>query len=455
MTNTSMTADPNLAGPTGAMLLDPAPNTAAAAAKATKRKRPNALEREDGELDDEGRPHEGENQGDAHAANPADSTPPAHQGTQAANHPVNTYQPNNPHAQTTRRGLPPLEPSQSRIAYTKATYPRVVKSLDGLLAEIMEATADAVRANPDKYIALLVYGGGNKVKEENPNLTNDIENFLLGLTIAGNERIRVVDPPKRDTDKRGEFAKPHILLLHHGSPELRAYLLWYQTFAFQIEGRKIAFSALRFDAGVRPWFITDIVGRAVCDDPEAIREGLTTITSALAKDTEFRNHVDACLAKVENPRSIDERVQDTLKSFEMYSMRVTNKEKKETTVWQLFANPIANNGLEFKEWLRIITSRRYIIDEIDEMFIRSKNLKPYDSCAFCKSEIHPEEQCPFPLVADWKGPIPKDVRAERAKAKEEAAIRNGARERGNPRDGRGGSRTTRGISSSNSRARPY
>ncbi|KAF7419660.1 hypothetical protein PC9H_002252 [Pleurotus ostreatus] len=357
-------------------------------------------------------------------ANLPNNNPLGHQGPQATPHPANGYQPNNPHAQTMRRGLPPLEPSQSRIAYTKATYPRIVKSLDGLLAEIMETTADAVRANPNKYIALLVYGGGNKIKEENPNLTSDIENFILGLTIAGNKRIRVVDPPKKYTDKRGDFAKPHILLLHHGSPELRAYLLWYQTFAFQTEGRKIAFSALRFDANVRPWFITDIVGRAVCDDPEAIQEGLTTITSALAKDTNFRNHVDACLAKVENPRSIDERVQDTLKGFEMHSTRVTNREKKEITVWQLFANPIANNGLEFKEWLKIITSRRYIIDEIDEMFIRCKNLKPYDSCAFCKSETHPEEQCPFPLVADWKGPIPKEVRAERAKAKEELATKN-------------------------------
>ncbi|KAJ8691021.1 hypothetical protein PTI98_010635 [Pleurotus ostreatus] len=410
MTNTSTAMDTNLAGPAGTMILDAPPNAAATSAKTTKRKRPNALEREDGELDDEGGAHEGESQGDPRTTNPTSNPRPPHQGAQPTAHLTNEYQPNNPHAQTTRRGLSPLEPTQSRIAYTKATYPRVVKSLDSLLAEIMETTAGAVRANPDKYLALLVYGGGNKIKEENPNLTSDIKDFLRGLTIAGNERIRVVDPPKRDTDKRGSSPSPTSCCFTTDRPNSGP------------------FSALRFDANVRPWFITDIVGRAVSDDPEAIQEGLTTITSALAKDTDFRNHVDACLAKVENSRSIDERVQDTLKSFEIHSMRVTNREKKEITIWQLFADPIANNGLEFKEWLRIITSRRYIIDEIDEMFIRSKNLKPYDPCAFCKSEIHPEEQCPFPLVADWKGPIPREVRAERARAKEEAAARDRTRE---------------------------
>ncbi|KAF9490622.1 hypothetical protein BDN71DRAFT_1434563 [Pleurotus eryngii] len=320
-----MTTGPNLAGSMGATMLDPTPNTAAAAANAIKRKHPNILKGEDGELNDEEGVHNGDNQSDAHAANPANNPSLAHQSAQTATHPVNGYQPDNPHTQMTCRGLSPLEPTQSHIAYTKATYLRVVKSLDSLLTEIMEATADTIRANSDKYIALLMYGGGNKVKEENPNLTNNIENFLLGLTITGNERIHVVDPPKKKHGQEG-----------------------------RIEGRKIAFSAHLFDTNVRPWFIMDIVGQAVCDDPEAIREGLMTITPALAKDTNFRNHVNACLAKVENPRSIDEHVQDTLKSFEMYSMRITNREKKETTVWQLFTNPIANNGLEFKEWLRII-----------------------------------------------------------------------------------------------------
>ncbi|KAF9493971.1 hypothetical protein BDN71DRAFT_1508030 [Pleurotus eryngii] len=219
---------------------------AATATKTTKRKHPNTLKREDGELNDEGRVHDGDNQSDAHMANPAN--PP---WATRAPRPLPTWQTDI--NQTTHRGLLPLKPTQSCIAYMKATYPRVVKFLDSLLTEIMEATANTVRANPDKYIALLMYGGGNNVKEENPNFTNNIKNFLLGLTITGNERICIVDPPKRDTDKRGEFAKPHILLPHHGSPKLQVYLLWYQSFTFQIKGRKIAFSALWFDANIRPW----------------------------------------------------------------------------------------------------------------------------------------------------------------------------------------------------------
>lgn len=361
----------------------------------------------------------------------------------------------NPHTQSTQRGAAPHEPSESRIAYTRAIYPRIIKSLDALTAGILESTAEAIRANPDRYIALLVYGGGNRVKEENPDLMKDIESFLKGLTIEGSERLRVVDPPKSDKASRGEFARPHILLLQDGSPKLRTFILWYQTFAFQIEGRKIAFSALRFDENVRPWFIADITGQVVDDDPNTMTEGLRAITNLLTKDTAFRNHVDACLARTEKPRPIDQRVNDVLNTFELHSMRVTNKEKKETLVWQLFANPIASNGKEYTEWLDIIKSQRYVVDTIHELVLtQSKTDRPYDSCAFCKTETHPEEQCPFPHVADWKGPIPKEVRAERAKLRDEAATRGGGRGRGNSRGGRGNGRA-RGSNTNAHRNRPY
>ncbi|KAF7422984.1 hypothetical protein PC9H_011148 [Pleurotus ostreatus] len=76
MTNTSTAMDTNLAGPAGTMILDAPPNAAATSAKTTKRKRPNALEREDGELDDEGGAHEGESQGDPRTTNPTSNPRP-------------------------------------------------------------------------------------------------------------------------------------------------------------------------------------------------------------------------------------------------------------------------------------------------------------------------------------------------------------------------------------------
>ncbi|KAF4596123.1 hypothetical protein EYR38_007497 [Pleurotus pulmonarius] len=231
---------------------------------------------------------------------PAQAQPPQQAQTQLTTPPALPPL-TNPHTQSSRSGLPPLEPTASRIAYTRATYPKVVKSLDALLQGIKDTAAEAARTNPDKYIALLIYGGGNKVKDENPNLANDIEAFLKGLAIEGNEGLRIIDPPKQDVSNHGEFSKPHILLLQHASPELRAYILWYQTFAFQIDGRKIAFSALKLDPEMRSWFIADMIGQAVSEDPAAIHQGLAALKRVLGADTRFRNHVDACLAKVEPP----------------------------------------------------------------------------------------------------------------------------------------------------------
>ncbi|KAL4255511.1 hypothetical protein AB1N83_014248 [Pleurotus pulmonarius] len=363
----------------------------------------------------------------------------------------------NPHMQFSRRDLAPLLPTESRIAYTQGYFPRVVKSLDALLAGIDEITAEAIKTQPDKFIALLVYGGGDKIKEENPNLMKDIQTFLQGLAIEGSEKLRVIDPPKKDGSNRGAYAKPHILLLQYGSPGLRAFILWFQTFAFQIEGRKIAFSAVRFDISVRPWFITDITGQFVDDDPHMMNIATEVIKQHLSKDTGFRNHVDGCLAKIEKPRSINDRVRDALSTFEIWSMHITDKAKQERVVWQLFAKPIAGDGAEYTEWLRIIKSQRYFIDTAVEIKLaKLKSTKPYDSCAFCKCETHASEDCPYPKVADWKGPIPKEVMAARENDNAGTTMRGGTRGRGTRgRGGRGNGRGFRGAAVNTRRPRPY
>lgn len=240
-----------------------------------------------------------------------------------------------------------------------------------------------------------MYGGGDKIKEENPNLMKDIQAFLQGLAIEGSEKLRVIDPPKKDNSNRGAFTKPHILLLQYGSPALRALILWFQTFAFQIEGRKIAFSAVRFDITVRPWFITDITGQFVDDDPYMMNIANEAIKQHLSKDATFRNHVDGCLAKAEKPRSINERVRDALSTFEIWSMRITDKTKQERIVWQLFAKPIAGDGAEYTAWLNIIKKQRYYIDTAVEIKLaKLKSTKPYDSCAFCNARLTQAKTAP-------------------------------------------------------------
>ncbi|KAF9491974.1 hypothetical protein BDN71DRAFT_1509878 [Pleurotus eryngii] len=309
------------------------------------------------------------------------------------------------------RDLAPLLPTESRITYTQGYFPQVMKSLDSLLSGINDETAEAIKNQPDNFIALLVYGG-DKIKEENPNLMKDIQSFLQGLAIEGAEKLRVIDPSKKDESNRGTFAKPHILLLQYGSNKLWAFILWFQTFMFQIEGRKTAFSAIRFDIDVHSWFITDIMGQFVEDDPHMMSMALEAIKQTLYMNTKFRNHVDGCLAKIEKPRPINDRVRDALSTFELWSMNIMNKAKQEQVVWQLFAKPIAGDGLEYTEWLYIIKGQHYFIDTALEIKLaKIKSAKPYDSCAFCKCKTHTSEDCPYPKVEDWKGPIQKEVMA--------------------------------------------
>ncbi|KAF9494935.1 hypothetical protein BDN71DRAFT_1560805 [Pleurotus eryngii] len=308
----------------------------------------------------------------------------------------------NPHLQFSHRDRAPLLPTESRIAYTQGYFPRVVKSLDSLLSEINEVTTEAIKSHPDKFITLLVYGGGDKIKEENPNLMKDIQAFLQGLAIKGGEKLRVIDPPKKTNAQRGDFAKPHILLLQHGSPELRAFILWFQTFAFQIDGRKIAFSAVRFDINIRPWFITNITGQIIDDDPNMMTIAVETIKEHLSKDTAFRNHVNKVLTNREVGQSVLERKIIVLASFSLAFIPRATDEVEDTPVWQLAGCPVYDNMKDHRQWLKMIRRTDFHIG--DMKYIRSTT--EIIGCVWCKAETHSSEDCPLPRLEDWKGPIP-------------------------------------------------
>lgn len=112
----------------------------------------------------------------------------------------------NLHMQFSHRDLAPLLHTESRIAYTQGYFPQVVKSLDALLLGIKEITAEAIKNQPNKFIALLVYGGGDKIKEENPNLMKDIQAFLQGLVIKETHASEDCPYPKV-TDWKGPIPK--------------------------------------------------------------------------------------------------------------------------------------------------------------------------------------------------------------------------------------------------------
>lgn len=77
-----------------------------------------------------------------------------------------------------------------------------------------------------------------------------------------------VPPPPTD-----DFEKPHNLLLTNPPKELMTFLVYQQTFTFEIskEGgqKKITFHALPFNKLMQSWIITDISGSYVTNNDYA------------------------------------------------------------------------------------------------------------------------------------------------------------------------------------------
>ncbi|KAF8236738.1 hypothetical protein L208DRAFT_1523895, partial [Tricholoma matsutake] len=224
-----------------------------------------------------------------------------------------------------------------------------------------------LKSNPNAFLALVPYGGGKQLLEENPSLANDIKHFIRSFGYANSENIwvavlRAKCPPSNN------FRKHHTLLLTHPPEELATYLIYQQTFAFKTskEGgqKKIAFHALPFDKSVQTWIITDISRNYVTTDSNAKMSALATIKAVLSHDCNFRNVVNKCYGETASPLDLNGRVEDALHSFHLMMAALPQQGKEDHTVWQLMEKPISSNHNHQDEWVSIIQNVTYLVNHI-------------------------------------------------------------------------------------------
>ncbi|KAJ8508435.1 hypothetical protein ONZ45_g9283 [Pleurotus djamor] len=312
----------------------------------------------------------------------------------------------------TRTNPPPGHEVQSHIPYTMAQFPRLIKSQAYLLGGIRKDDQEKIKASPEDYIALLVHGAGDALRSENPRLAPDVQIFIRSLCDPGMQPPKVTEPPKENKDSSSEWGKPHILLCREAAPELREYLLWFQTFAFEANGRRIAVSALPLDEGIHSWYICDLSSTYIDGEEETRLNVRRAIVNTLKVNPQFRNFVDSCVGTLD-PRfpTLDDRVNRTLQTFKVYEVELA----QDVRILQLFAEPIAIDGKTHSTWIELITTQRYIVD-FTELQVQTKLQKNrlYESCTFCKDDTHDVSRCPFPLTEDWKGPFPAEVAQARS-----------------------------------------
>ncbi|KAH9916363.1 uncharacterized protein B0H18DRAFT_1124276 [Fomitopsis serialis] len=271
-----------------------------------------------------------------------------------------------PHRKRTRDVEPSTATPTTRVAYTDAVYDRLYIPLDKLIANVCDEQAKVIKEAPDEFLAVLLYGGGASLFREQPRINRDVLSFMKTLrfedeapdadmddeTLAAiietgtpeqvEAALRAQDDKNPDTkglkvvmpikngpgNARDRYSKPWAMFLTGGSPRLREFLLYQQTFAIS---EKLAFSVTKIEATPPSWVICNFAGDCVDQDNEdAI---LKRIKTTLWSHDDFRKHVDRILTKAGAPGTVNDHVVHATDTFTITFFANTDELGHPATVW--------------------------------------------------------------------------------------------------------------------------
>jgi hypothetical protein len=339
----------------------------------------------------------------------------------------------NPSIQQSQQGPERHVPADKATPFTRAVFPRIVIPYKLLVANLDAVIVEQIQqAAPDTYLAVVVFGAGNKFFREHPTCNADITAFIRTLGVGDDlSNLSIAKAvPRNNPNQKRDFERPWTMVLGGAPQELKEYLVWHQTFAVHPE---LTFSVLPFDSGLQSWVIMNISGDAVQEGDAAKRDVLGKIKALLWHNPRFRAIADKSLAAVGIAGSCSERAYKATTSFEITYIESNNAQGIHAPIWQLTGRPLSSDPLLHEEFLASVRQQRYWVGlhmlTIDKRIV---------DCVWCKSNTHPAHACPFPKIPDWLGLVP--TAASSALAQAESPTNRGrgrGRGRGSGR-GRGG-----------------
>jgi hypothetical protein len=202
---------------------------------------------------------------------------------------------------------------------------------------------DGIKAAPADHIAILPHGGGRNFYQQRPHANREVVAFLETIDLVTGD-IDVALPYAFKVAKQGrDFDGPWPMILTGASDDLKAFLLWHQTFSVN---DKLTFHAIPFDLDVESWVIMTISGDAVRDDARSKAKALGQIKRRLWADTQFVNFVNTVLAKAGVSGSPNQRVVEATKSFELTYVDTGNVKGEHAPVYQLTGKPTTKDASE-------------------------------------------------------------------------------------------------------------
>jgi hypothetical protein len=317
----------------------------------------------------------------------------------------------NPSIQQSQQGPERHVPADKATPFTRAVFPRIVIPYKLLVANLDAVIVEQIQqAAPDTYLAVVVFGAGNKYFREHPTCNSDITSFIKTLGVGDDlSNLSIAKAVLRNNpNQKRDFERPWTMVLGGAPQELKEYLVWHQTFAVHPE---LTFSVLPFNSGLQSWVIMNISRDAVQKGDAAKRDVLGKIKALLWHSPHFRAITDKCLATVGIAGSCSERAYKATTSFEITYIESNNAQGIHAPIWQLTGRPLSSDPLLHEEFLASVRQQHYWVGlhmlTIDKCIV---------DCVWCKSNTHPAHACPFPKIPDWLGLVPTAASSALAQA---------------------------------------
>ncbi|KDQ32525.1 hypothetical protein PLEOSDRAFT_165058 [Pleurotus ostreatus PC15] len=268
----------------------------------------------------------------------------------------------NPHWTSTKPSPPLAKDLACDYPITLAAFPNVVLPEATTLGNVRKEVAKELRDNPERYLALIPFGAGNRLFEEARGLTLPAADLINAL--ANEDKQYAVAAPAREGEPphNARFAKPFAMILKDPSPNIRTKLLNTKTLAFRINGRGFAFSIAEIGKGPKSWVICNLKGSAVSSEPQEMTKALKAIASQILESTGLRTLANRILGEENVGRTAEERAQVAIGSMSLIYIERGNEHGYGDPVWQLHGRPLSRNDKENKEWLRAIRQVTFFVD---------------------------------------------------------------------------------------------
>ncbi|KAF9491973.1 hypothetical protein BDN71DRAFT_1509877 [Pleurotus eryngii] len=295
-------------------------------------------------------------------------------------------------------------PPATAILYMVVDMPKMVDKHSTLLGNVRGEVKAMLDERRDSSILILLLRAGNRFVKDNPHYAEKVLAFVRSLEFAGGQAMTLAPPAHQfEPPAKARFALPFVYIAGNIAPDLRNFLLHRQTFSFRIHGKEMAFQAVEpLKKTPNSWVITNFVGGCVSSDTREMKKALGAIISNLFDDEAFTREVNKALTARGIGKSVLERKIIMLSSFSLAFIHRFTDDMEYTPVWQLAGRPLYNNMKDHHQWLKKMRHTAFDIGDMKYLTSTTEIL----GCVWCKAETHSSEDCPFPRLEDWKGPIP-------------------------------------------------